>query len=114
MIKIYRKLVITIPDLYGKYEMSNLGEYHDLYSVILLTDVFENVRKLFLRIYAIDPAYFYSASGLAKPAPLKMTDVNLKLFTGPDMHLFIERGLMGDISMISQGYAQANNPYIED
>lgn len=43
-----------------------------------------------------------------------MTDVHLELFTDPDMHLFIERGLRGGISMISQRYAKANNSYVED
>lgn len=99
------------------FQMSTLGDYHDLYmetDVILLTDVFENFRELCLHIYGLDPANFYTAPGLAWQAALKMTDVHLELFTDPDMHLFIERGLRGGISMISQRYAKANNPYVED
>lgn len=99
------------------FQISNMGEYHDLYmetDVILLADVFENFRDLCLNIYGLDPAHFYTAPGLAWQAALKMTKVNLELFTDPDMHLFIERGLRGGISMISQRYAKANNPYLDD
>ena len=39
---------------------------------------------------------------------------NLELLTDPVMHLFIKRRLRGCISMISQIYAKANNPYVED
>jgi hypothetical protein len=65
-------------------------------------------------MYGLDPAHFYTAPGLAWQAALKMTGVNLELLTDPDMHLFIERGLRGGISMISQRYAKANNPHVED
>jgi hypothetical protein len=75
---------------------------------------FENFRNLCLRIYGLDRAHFYTAPGLAWQAALKMTGVNLELLTDPDMHLFIERRLRGGISMISQRYAKANNPYVED
>ena len=43
-----------------------------------------------------------------------MTGVNLELLTDPGMPLFIERGLRGGISMISQRRAKANNQYVED
>ena len=49
-------------------EIKNLGEYHDLYlknDTLLLADVFENFRKMCLKIYYLDPAKFLSTLGVA-------------------------------------------------
>ena len=56
------------------FEIKNLGEYHDLYfksDTLLLVYVFENFRKLCLKIYQLDRAKFISAPGLAWQAALK-------------------------------------------
>ena len=40
----------------------NLGDYHDLYAqsnTLLLADVFENFRNMRIKVYQLDPAYFY-------------------------------------------------------
>ena len=50
------------------FEIKNLGEYHDLHlksDTLLLADVFENFRKMCLKVYQLDPAKFLSASGLS-------------------------------------------------
>ncbi|KAL9951857.1 hypothetical protein ACROYT_G044596 [Oculina patagonica] len=93
-----------------------LGDYHDLYvqtDVALLADVFENFRKICLEQYRLDPANYFTSPGLSWDALLKKTGVELELLTEVDMHLFIERGLRGGISMVSKRYAKANNPYVE-
>ena len=90
------------------FQISTLGAYHDLYmetNVILLTDVFENFVFTDWTLHTFI---------LPLQAALKMTGVNLDLLTDSDMHLFNERGLRGGVSMISQRYAKAKNPYVDD
>ena len=56
------------------FEIKNLGEYHDLYlkiETLLLADVFKNFRKIFFKIFHLDPVKFLSAPGLAWQAALK-------------------------------------------
>jgi len=93
-----------------------LGNYHDLCmttDVLLLVDVFENFRKVCMDKYGLDPVHYYSSPGLSWDALLKKTGVELELLTDQDMHIFIERGMTGGISMVSKPYPKANNPRVE-
>jgi hypothetical protein len=97
-------------------KIKTLGDYQNLYvktDVLLLADVFENFRALCLTYYKIDPSHTYTAPGLAWQSCLKMTQVELELFTDPDMYLFMENGIRGGISVISQRFSEANNKYME-
>ena len=99
------------------FDIQSLGGYHDLYvlsDVLQLADVFENFRHICLSYYELDPAHFYTSPGLAWQACLKMTGQKLELFMDLDMHLFIEKGLRGGISTITNRYSKANNPYVPD
>ena len=95
----------------------NLEDYHNLYVAtdsLLLADVFENFRKVCQEKYGLDPAHYYSAPGLSWDALLKKTRVELELLTDMDMHLMIERGMRGGISMVSKRYAKVTNPQVEN
>ena len=99
------------------FKCKTLGDYHDLYvktDVALLADVFENFRKLCLEQYGLDPAHYFTSPGLSWDALLKKTGVELELFTDLEMHMFVERGIRGGISMVSKRYAKANNPLVSD
>ncbi|GFY31894.1 uncharacterized protein TNCV_2620311 [Trichonephila clavipes] len=103
--------------IWNIFQMHTLGDYHDLYvtvDVLLLSDIFENLRTLCQNYYKIDPCHTYTAPGLAWQACLKMTKVRLELLTDIDMHLFIEKGIRGGVAMISHRYAKANNAYLSN
>ncbi|KAK3698312.1 hypothetical protein QZH41_006011 [Actinostola sp. cb2023] len=99
------------------FSMKTMREYHDLYlesDVLLLADVFENFRDACVKNYGLDSAWYYTAPGLAWDAALKLTEVKLELFTDPDMHLMIEEGIRGGVSMISKRHGKANNKYTKE
>ena len=104
-------------NVFKKFNINNLGEYHDLYvrsDALLLADIFENFRQSCLENYELDPAHFVSLPGLAWQACLKKTNVELELLTDYDMFLMIEEGIRGRICHAVNGYAHANNYYMKD
>ena len=104
-------------NVFKKFNLNNLGEYHDLYvrsDTLLLANVFENFRNACMKNYELDPAHFISLLGLAWQACLKETDVELELLTDCDMLLMMEEGIRGEICYAIQRYAKANNKYMRD
>ena len=93
-----------------------MRDYHDLYlksDTLLLADIFENFRDVCMKNYKLDPAWYYTAPGLAWDAALKLAKVKLELLTDPDMLLMIEHGIRGGVSMISTRYSQSKQPLYE-
>ena len=87
-------------NVFKKFNLNNLGDYHDLYvrsDTLLLADVFENFGNACLSNYELDPTHFVSLPGLAWKACLKKTNVELELITDYDMLLMIEDGIRGGI-----------------
>ena len=99
------------------FEIKKLGEYYNLYlksDKLLLTDVFENFRKMYLEIYQLDLAKLFSAPRLAWQAALNKTKVELELFPGIDMLLMVEKRIRGGICHSIKRYAKAKKKYMKD
>ena len=104
-------------NVFNKFKLNNLGDYHDLYvqsDTLLLVDVFENFRDMCLKEYELDPAHFLSLPGLAWQACLKKTNIELELLTNYDMLLMVEEGIRGGICHSIHRYAKANNKYMKN
>ena len=99
-------------NVFNKFKLNNLGDYHDLYvqsDTLLLADVFENFRDMCLKEYELDPAHFLSLPGLAWQACLKKTNVESEVLTDYDMLLMVEEGIRGGICHSIHRYPKANN-----
>ena len=91
-----------------------MKDYHKLYNlsdVLLLAD-FENFRSICMNHYGMDPAWYFSAPGLAWDATLKITKVQLELLSDPDMLLMIKSGIRGEIATILHRHAKSDNEYM--
>ena len=54
--------------MWKEFNIKSLGEYTELYNkvdVLQLTHVFENIRDVCRKKYKSDPAWYYTAPGLA-------------------------------------------------
>ena len=82
--------------------------------MLLLADVFENLRDRCIDTYKLDSAHFLSAPGLLWQACLKNTGVKLELLTDNDMLMMVEKEIRGGMCHSIYRYAKANNEYMKN
>ena len=90
-------------NVWNKFEMKSMKDYHDFYlkcDVLPLADDFEKFRNN----YGLCPSHYLSTPALSWDAKLNMAKVELELITDPDMYIFIEKCMNGGISYISNRY----------
>ena len=80
--------------------MNGMGDLYLKSDIILLAHVFENFRKTCL--------HYFTSPGLSWDAMLKMTNIKLELMSDIDMFQFVEKGLRGGFSYISNRSSKAN------
>ena len=96
---------LTCKKIWNKFNMKNMGDYHDHYLekyVLLLAGVFEKFIDTCLKFYGLGPCHYFSSPGLSWDAMLKMTGVRLEKILDIDMYLFIEKGLREGISYVAK------------
>ena len=104
-------------NVWKTFNISNLGEYHDLHvqlDTTLLADIFENFRDKHIETDKLDPAYFLTTPGLSWWACLKKAGVILELLADENMFLTYEQSLCGGICNKVHSYVEVNNKYMKN
>ena len=104
-----------VQEMWVKLGMTKLKDLHDIYmavDVCLLADVFETFWDNILQKYKLDPAHFTTAPSLTWTAGLKVTGVELDLLTDVDMSMFIDKSLLGGVSMVAHPHAHSKFGFI--
>lgn len=98
--------------VFHNFKCQNMGEFSDIYlltDVLILSDVFENFRRLSQKIYGLECCHYFTTAGLSWDAMLKMSNITLDLFTDFDMVSMIRKGIRGGVSQINIKEIIANN-----
>ena len=85
---------VTCEKIWDRFDMKNMGDYHDYYfkkDLLLLADVFEKFIDACLKFYGLDPCHYFNSPGLSLDAILKMTGVKLGKISDIDKYLLIEK-----------------------
>ena len=108
---------LTCEKIRDKFEMKNMGDYHNHYlkkDVLLSADVFGKFISTCIKFDGLDLCHYFSSPGLSWDAMSKLTGVKLEKISDIYKYLFIEKGLRGGISYMAKRYAKANNKYMND
>jgi len=85
--------ILRATNVWNAFEWKNIRDYCDIYlktDVLLLADVFEIFRSLFMSVYYLDPTHYYSAPNISWDAMLKTTAVKIQLILYRSTFIFRE------------------------
>ena len=102
-------------ETYNYFKCKNIKDYNDNYvqtDALFLGDVFASYRKKSFDSFGIDPLYCICAAGFSNRAMLKMSNVEIKLITDPNIHLIIKKGIRGGRCEPIYYHTKANNKYV--
>lgn len=102
--------------IFHKFELQNLGEFHDLYlktDCLLLACVMENFREMTLKYYGLECLWYFTIPGMAFDSALKMSKVKLEQITDPSIFTFFEKGIRGGTTIMPSRFERARNRYID-
>ena len=98
---------------WSEFQCRNFRMYATRYmnlDIYLLTDVFEEFRKVSLREDGLDPVHFVSLPGLSYTACFKKTGETIDLLQDIDMVRLFERGIRGGLTFVNKHQVQAHIP----
>ena len=78
--KITEKEYEHVFNVWNKFEMKTMKDYHDLYlncDVFFLADVFEKFRNNCFKNYGLSPSHYLSAPGLSRDVMFEITKTEL-------------------------------------
>ena len=99
------------------FGIRTFGEYVSLYcasDTILLGIIMKRFTETCMRDFGVDPTQSFTAPGFFWKAMLRMTGVEIELLTDREKYVFFEKCIRGGVSVVSNRYAKANNPYMKD
>ena len=115
-IKINVKEYEHVLNVWNKFGLKTMKDYHDLYlkcDFLLLADAFEKFRNNNLMNYGLRRSHYLSSLGLSWDAMLKMRKIKPELIPDPETYIFFGKGTRGGISYISNRDSKANNKYLK-
>ena len=120
----YNKLIITkallmviIASLHmcGIYlNVKYIRDYHMIHlkvDTVLLANVSEYFREIFLKQYGLDPAYYYASPDLFSES-FQIYKYETDNVQESGLYSFVKKGIRGIVSTITHRYAKASNAKI--
>lgn len=103
--------------VFKTFGCKTFSDYLEIYQdcdVILLAEVFTSFRRTAMNYYSLDPVHFVTSADLTWNAGLKLSKVELQLFSDINDYVWVESQMRGGICFLGKRHATANDPYIPE